>query len=134
MLASRKQDEVWTTVEDLLDNGKYDAAIRFINKEISSANQKKSIMQQANDKLRDKLREEIKDASEYSSIGTLCLGVVGLLIIGYLVSFLFDPAFKISIALSAVGFIAGIVPTQENRRKKQNPDLIERLKKMGYSL
>mgnify|MGYP000311929607 CR=1 FL=1 len=134
MLASRKQDEVWTTVEDLLDNGKYDAAIRFINKESSSANQKKSIMQQANDKLRDKLREEIKDASEYSSIGTLCLGVVGLLIVGYLVSFLFDPAFKISIALSAVGFIAGIVPTQENRRKKRNHDLIERLKKMGYSL
>ena len=115
MLESCKQNDIWTTVEELLDHEKYEEAIKFINKEISSAEQKKSIMQKANNKLYGMLWKEIQDAKDYA-----------------FVSHLFEPAFKIAIVLAVLAVIGAVIPSEDNRRKKKNYDLIMKLKKMGY--
>lgn len=132
MLESCKQNDIWTTVEELLDHEKYEEAIKFINKEISSAEQKKSIMQKANNKLYGMLWKEIQDAKDYAAPGTVCLGAVVIAVIGYFVSHLFEPAFKIAIVLAVLAVIGAVIPSEDNRRKKKNYDLIMKLKKMGY--
>ncbi len=111
-------------------------AIQCINDYELEEPDKKVLFDSLNEKAKKILAAELSQAQEYekdhSGFGTILLGAIFFIVVGFFLSNIFQPAFIISVILAVCGIIGYFMEGKEREAKKKSYEFICELERLGY--
>lgn len=124
-------------VDALVGSGNFDGAMQLVKNVQIPEKQRKEQLDRLNRKAREALAAEIMNAKLYTestSLGSLILGAVIMMVIGVFLTAFFPLAFPIAFVLAVLGLIGNIGELKKREGYKKSYELVEKLKRTGYTL
>lgn len=131
------QNKCLAKQDELLKEKDFKGAIQCINNYNLKDADQKMLFECLNEKAKALLGPELSQAEKYkndrSGFGTILLGAVFFIVIGFFVSKIFSPALLISVILAICGIIGYFMEGKEREAQKKSYEFICKLESIGYS-
>lgn len=134
--AKYKQEKLMYSVQGVLKQGEFKAAMDMINNSEFTGKDREFLILVTSEIVKNDYADKIRIGKKYKpqqqSISNLLLGGVGLVIIGYILSNWIEAAFIVSIILAVLGIIGNFIPDKDDAEKKEAYDFVQTLITCGY--
>ena len=134
------RDGLFYELQPLILEKKYQEAMQYLIQAKVSEEWKRKMKTDLSHAVAQQLETEIKQSCEYKKskesggIGTIIVGCIGILVIGFLISLFIPVAFIIAVVLAVFGIIGNIMEAAENRKREPSFHFIQQLIQYGYEI